>query len=298
MFSRIALSLLAVISFVAAIAIAIFANRLESPLTHLWAALLGKTLPGRPPAAKHYIIWTGFFFFLCLGMVSVGLGEFFDAPSQPNVTVVPPAITVVVPGNFSSPGTTSNFPPVIEEFSSPADFVQTSSDVYIEGDQVNCNVSRSGGDQFVYRSIPVFNGDFRISVIGQINSWTNNCMCEVGIGDQAGEGVIIGFGWFGGGCPTNGPTIVPAGGLSKTFGHDCSQNNDWPWFESQIPYRASVEIRGVEATFFVEGQKVDKFFGTNTYAGNYDTLWVGLRGDGDWPQCSINIESVAVEPVK
>ena len=287
---KLILGILAAVSFIAAIVIGAFASRLESPFAHIWAQFLGKPLAGKKPSKQPLIIWAGFLVFLCIGASSAAMVEILD----PLSTIVPPPITIVAPTNNGITQNPPSFSPIVEEFSSSENFTQTSSGVYIEGDQVNCNVSRSGGDQFVYKTIPEVSGDFRFTVIGQINSWTNNCGCKVGIGNQVDEGIFIMFGWFGGGCPDNGPTIIPGGGLSKTFDHSCSLTDDWPWFESNIPYRASVEIKGVEATLFVEGQKVNKYFGTNTYSGSYDTLWVGLKGDGDWPECTI---TTALSPI-
>ncbi len=220
--------------------------------------------------------------------------EMLDPPS----TIVPPTVTVVAPISNGLTQTSPSFSSIVEEFSSSTNFVQTSSAVYIEGDQVNCNVSRSGSDQFVYRTIPEISGDFRFTVTGQINSWTNNCGCKVGLGDNVNEGIFIQFGFFGGGCKKNGPTIFPGGGLSHTFDDNCYLGADWPWFDSNVPYRASVELIGVQATLFIEGQQVQKYFGTNTYSDGYDTLWIGLRGDGDWPECSATIESVSIESLK
>ncbi len=290
---RLVLAILAALSVLAAALVGALSKRLESSVAQSWASVFGEKLVGRKAARQPLIIWLGVAAFLCLGMASAAVREILPTP-----TPAPPIITVVVPAAAEPGQSPAAFSPIVEEFSSSKDFVQTSPNVYIEGNQVNCNVSRSGGDQFVYRNIQPISGDFRFTVIGQINSWTNNCGCQVGIGDQVNRGAFVQFGYFGGGCPVSGPTIFPGGGLSHTFEHLCLGSEDWPWFDSGVPYRAAVEIRGVEVTLFVEGQKVSKFFGTNSYTGNYNTLWVGLRGDGDWPECSVTIESTTIEPIK
>lgn len=290
--SRIILGVLGGTAFVAAILISMFANKLEAPLSDLWTKWFSKNTSGSRPAHKTFLLAIGFLVFLCLGTGSAALLEILSAPEN---AVAPNA------GSAESIAS-SGFSPIIEEFKSYEGFTQTSPNVSISGDQANCNVSRSGGEQFLYRAIPRIDGDFRFTVIAEINSWTNNCQCNVGIGDREGEGVVLRFGYYGGGCENEGPTIIPAGSLSRTFDHECAlddlEQSEWPWFEVESPYRAAVEINGVQATLFVEGDQIEKFFGTNTYTGRYDTLWIGLNGDGDWPECSVTIESVTLEPLE
>ena len=291
---KIILGILAAMSFIAATLVSVFASKLESPITHLWAKLLGKPLSGKKPTRRSIIIWIGFLIFLCLGAASAALVQ--TIPSQD--MELSPVITMISPStNGQITNSMADFSPIIEEFSSNEGFTQTSSRVFIDGDQVNCNISRSAGEQFVYRSIPDISGDFRFTVIGSVNSWTNNCNCNVGIGDAVNNGIFISFGWFGGGCPENGPTIFPGGGISKTFEHNCLMDDNWPWFEKGIPYRVSLEVKGIHSTLYVEDQQVEKFFGTNSYTGKYNTLWIGRDDKNDWPECSITIESVTIEPI-
>ena len=297
------LAFLAIISVVSATLVAIFGSKLESAIVRIWAYLLGKKIKGRKPKRQHWVVWLGFFLFLAIAALSTAALETLsgnDNGMSP-ITVMPPVVTVIAPSSAPPFSTVSKgFKPIVEEFwtREKDKFIQTSPNVYIDDNQVNCHIKRSDGDQYLYRSIqPPVTGDFRFTVIGQVNSWTNNCECRVGLGDKVGEGIAIGFGWFGGGCANHGPTIFPTGAFAKTFEHHCSMGDDWPWFEAGKPYRVSLEVEGVRATLFVEGEKVEKFFGTVDYSKPYDTLWVGRYGDGDWPECSVTIESVTIEPL-
>jgi hypothetical protein len=97
---RIVIGIFSVISFVAAILIVAFSNRLESTLAHIWADLLGQKLSGRKPSRQPYIIWLGFFICICLGSFSVMMGAILDVPTNANAQ---PAITVVIPTNYVVP---------------------------------------------------------------------------------------------------------------------------------------------------------------------------------------------------
>jgi hypothetical protein len=49
---------------------------------------------------------------------------------------------------------------------------------YIEGGQVNWHIQRNGGVQYVYRSIPPFSGNVRLTARGQVDSWTNGVQID------------------------------------------------------------------------------------------------------------------------
>jgi hypothetical protein len=183
-----------------------------------------------------------------------------------------------------------------EDFNSGQGFIQTSPDVYITDGQVTWNYKRGGGKQYVHRSIPPFRGDVRLLVRGQVDSATNNCGIGAGIGDGIGSGVSVGFGWFGGGCPKNGP-LVSAMGVSLDNREEaaCEYVGNWLWVEASTPYTAELTILDDTATLSVEG--IGSSTGTVNYKGPYTTLWVGNSGGGDWPECSGAIHSVTVEPL-
>ena len=296
---RFLLACLAGISFVSAIIAGIFASRLEIPITHFWMGLFNKKLPGPKPAAGHYIVWLGLLIFVCISFISTMFGVLLDS----GPTSIPP-ITVVVPTGVASsysPLATgaASFSPFVEEFTNSAEFTQTVDAIYLDDAQAVCNVSRSGGDQFLYRDIPNINGDLQFTVVGQVNDWTNNCQCQIGIGNKVGEGIGIGFGYFGGGCSSQGALVIPVGEVSQPwFADSCEDMEKWSWITPQRPYRVSLTVKGADVTFNVEGNEVEKHFTTTTYNQNYNILWVGLRGDGDWPQCSATFNSVTIEPVR
>lgn len=185
---------------------------------------------------------------------------------------------------------------IVEEFDTDQGFIQTSPNVYIADGQVYWHIERSAGQQYVYRPIPAFNGNVRLTVRGQVNSWTNNCDSRVGIGDEPGNGIIINFGWTGGGCPTNGPLIdAPRGVKLERYEQDCQFRGDWLWVKRGTPYTASLTIIDEAARLEVKG--VGSSAGTVKYKGPYTTLWVGNKGNNDWPECTGRIDTVIVEPL-
>jgi WD40 repeat protein len=183
-----------------------------------------------------------------------------------------------------------------EEFDSRQDFIQTSPNIYIAGGRVLWHYQRGGGEQYVYRSIPAFSGDVRLVVRGQVDNWTNNCGILAGIGDKPGSGLATSFGWFGGGCDTNG-TLVDGFGASwnKSLEDGCEFVGNWLWIEAGTPHTAALTVRGEAATLSVQG--IGSVSGRVKYQGPYTTLWVGNSGDGDWPECSGAIDSLIIEPL-
>lgn len=290
--TKLVLGFLAAVSFITAIIIGAFASRLESPFAHIWAQFWGKPLVGRKPSKQPLIIWVGFLVFLCVGASSAAMAEMIDPPS----TIIPPAITVVVPNDNGLSDPSPSFSPIVEEFNDSAGFTQTTPKVYIDRGQVHWDVSRSGGEQYIYREIPPISSDvdIRLTVVGQIDDWTNNCWAGAGIGDSPGEGPAIIFSFYGGGCPQSGANIRTHGVNVHMNEDKCNFEGQWAWIERATPYRATLEIKGVSATLLVED--VAKVFATKSYSGEYSVLWVGMTGEGDYPTCSGMIDSVTIEP--
>jgi hypothetical protein len=193
-------------------------------------------------------------------------------------------------GISQSQGTSYVF---IEDFASAAEYTQTAPGVRISDGQVYWNVSRSGGPQFVYRQIPAFTGDLTLLVRGQIDTATNNCRVQVGVSDRPGSGTAINFGFHGGGCPRNG-SVVTASGVTLNAREEpaCNYVGDWLWIQPRTPYSAILTTSSGIAQLSVRG--VGSAVGTPQYSGVYNTLYVGLNGDGDWPSCSGTIDSVIV----
>jgi hypothetical protein len=186
--------------------------------------------------------------------------------------------------------------PVIEEFTSSTGFTSTDPDVAISGGQVNWSVSRSGGEQYVYRSIPAFNGPVRVTVKGQVSGWTNNCNVKAGIGDSLGDGAAATFGYYGGGCGiTTGVVMQTGASLDYAEPSACVYTGNWLWINQNQQYIATLTLNDVDASLNVAG--VGTATGTRTYTGQYDTLYVGMTGDGDWPSCSGTIDTIIYEPL-
>jgi WD40 repeat protein len=209
-------------------------------------------------------------------------------------------------GNASLPPSSGSSASFTEEFTDPIVFSQTSGNVYISAGRVYWTIARNGGTQYVYRAIPAFSGDMRLTVTGEIDNWDNNCGVWAGIGDNPGDGTAIQFGWTGGGCPGGGdawhppsPFVSAIGVTNWNFGeNNCQYWGDWQRIGSGTPYTAVLTIQGDAARLSVPGSiaGVDAV-GVPTYTGTYDTLYVGYTGDGDWPSCSGIIDSIKVEPL-
>jgi|SRR5688572_18971554 len=167
--------------------------------------------------------------------------------------------------------------------------------IYISQEKVFWNVSRSGGDQYLYRTIPTFQGNVRLTVVGQVNDWTNNCASGVGIGDKLGSGIAINFGYYGGGCPTSGAVITATGATLDIQEEQCTFVGDWLWINPKTPTRAELTTKFTLAELSVEG--IGKAKGIVNYVGDYKLLWIGMSGNGDWPSCSGEIHSIKIEPL-
>jgi hypothetical protein len=184
---------------------------------------------------------------------------------------------------------------ITEDFDSAAGFVQTDPDIYIADGQVHWTVHRDGGDQFVYRSIPSFSGDVRVTVLGQVDSANNNCYVHAGVGDSMGHGVAVRYGWFGGGCPNSGYLIHAAGVELDMVSDGCSYTPDGAlWVEPSTPYVATLTITD-SVRLSVPG--VGSLAGKPVYTGTYETLYVGLGAGTDWPSCSGTIDRMVIEPL-
>jgi hypothetical protein len=129
-----------------------------------------------------------------------------------------------------------------EDFNSSSGFSQTDPDVYIANGKVNWTIYRDKGDQYIYKNIPAFSGDVRLTVVGQIESWTNNCNVRAGIGEGLGSGISINFGFFGGGCATNGPVVTASGVTLDYSENNCNFTGNWLWITSGTPYTAILTI--------------------------------------------------------
>jgi hypothetical protein len=181
---------------------------------------------------------------------------------------------------------------IVEDFDDSADFMSTSSNVFISDGLAYWNVARNGGQQFVYRSIPAFIGDVTLIVRGQVDSWTNNCAVKAGVGDSPGNGVSVNFGFTGGGCSASGPLVTGNGATLDYYETSCQFNGNWLWIEPDRPYTAIFTLSMGIAQLAVSG--VGASVGTPTYTGPFTTLYVGLNGDGDWPSCAGTIDMIMV----
>lgn len=191
--------------------------------------------------------------------------------------------------------------PLREDFDSSEGFSFKRPDkIYIDNGLVHWNISRSGGQQFVYRDIPAFSGDVKLTVRGQVNWWNNNCTVRAGIGDGFDDrgyhdGISVNFGFFGGGCRTNGPIITASGVALEAQERSCNFTGNWLWINGGTPYTAELIISEGSAALSAEGVGVSP--ANPVYDGVYDTLYVGYNGTGDWPSCSGTIDWMMVEPL-
>jgi hypothetical protein len=185
---------------------------------------------------------------------------------------------------------------IAEEFDNPSMFSQVSNNIWVSDGKAQWSVSRSGGEQYIYRSIPPFSGDVRLTVKGQIDSWTNNCGISAGIGDGYRSGVATSFGFYGGGCATHGAVVTASGVKLDYQERSCSFSGNWLWIQPKTLYEATLTIENGMATLGVPGVGIAT--GELTYLGEYNTLYVGMYGGGDWPECLGSIESMVIEPLQ
>lgn len=199
-----------------------------------------------------------------------------------------------------------------EQFDKPGLFTQTADTIYVSDGWVYASYGRSGGVQYLYRTIPTVSGDVRLTVRGQVDSWTNNCRIRAGIGRKLNEvdesehltSISINFGWVGGGCGRIQATLPPgalidASGVAEwDFGEGppaCNYWGNWLRIEPETPYEASLTISEGKAVLSVPG--IGTATGKPLYDGPYNILFVGNTGNHDWPECSVRIDYVIVEPL-
>jgi hypothetical protein len=205
-------------------------------------------------------------------------------------------------GNTVINNSTNGFSPLIhspvsfDSFTTD-DFQSIGNGVSISKGKIFWDVSRRDGNQFLYRNIPTFNGNVRLSAVGQINDWTNNCAVGVGIGTSLGSGIAINFGYYGGGCGITKATITASGATfnMQEIAKPCNFNGDWLLVDPNTPVRASMATDSSSVELSVDG--VGKSNGVLNYHGDYNLLWIGMSGDGDYPSCSGEIDSIKVEPL-
>jgi len=154
-------------------------------------------------------------------------------------------------------------PEIIEEFNDPGAFSQIGSTVYIsKGKVVWDNLYRSGGLQYVYRSIPTFKGPVEIKLVGQVDWWENNCGAIAGIADDnlldpaqstwAYPGIAYLF--HGGGCCVQAPVIFASGtNISDAYISDGCSYTPYgaPWFAPGTPYEANLVLTRQETRTFI-----------------------------------------------
>jgi hypothetical protein len=200
-------------------------------------------------------------------------------------------------GTTTTPNHQLATPLVFDSFNTSQGFQSTGPQVRISQGSIFWNVSRSDGDQFLYREIPTFKGNVRLTVLGQIDDWTNNCRGGVGIGDKPGSGIAVYFGYYGGGCPSSS-AVVTASGATFDMQEDpqCTFVGDWLRINPQTPTQVKLTTDDSSAELAVEG--IGTAIGTVDYHGYFSTLWIGLSGDGDQPSCSGKIDSITIEPIQ
>jgi hypothetical protein len=177
------------------------------------------------------------------------------------------------------------------------DFQSIGTGVRISQGKIFWDVSRRNGNQFLYRNIPSFNGNVRLSAVGQINNWTNNCAVGVGIGTSLGSGIGINFGYYGGGCGITKAAVMGSGATfnMQEVANPCNFNGNWLLVDPNTPVHASMTTDSSSVELSVDG--AGKANGVLNYHGDYNLLWIGMSGDNDYPSCSGEIDSIKIEPL-
>ncbi len=184
--------------------------------------------------------------------------------------------------------------PLVETFDSPADFIQTSDHVFIADGRVHWDV-KGDGPQFVYRSIPPFSGDFRLTVRGTIEGGEYNCGVGAGVGDALDHGVGVGFELTGGGCDIHGPLIAAYGVDLHHRYLGCQPQGTFLWVQSGKAYTATLTFTHPEGTLAVDG--VGEQTATPQYEGVIDTLMVGREGNPGMLRCVGSVDTIIIEPL-
>ena len=192
---------------------------------------------------------------------------------------------------------------IVEEFDNPGDFTSTDPDLYISGGKANWTYYRNAGKQYLWRTIPTFSGDVRLLVTGQIDSWTNNCQVRTGIGSALNEigqsawdvSISVNYGFYGGGCATNGTRIGATGAMLDYAEAGCVFTGNWLWVSPGTEYTAELLIEGGAAS--LSSPDVNTSVGTPYYTGDYDILFVGDTGWGDPNSCSGSIERMIIQSI-
>ncbi|NOZ72247.1 MAG: hypothetical protein GXP38_10095 [Chloroflexi bacterium] len=184
--------------------------------------------------------------------------------------------------------------PLIETFDSSAAFSQTSEHVVITDGRVQWDV-QGDGPQYVYRQIPAFNGDFRLTVRGQIDGGEYNCGIGAGVGDDPNNGTGVTFQLTGGGCPTYGPVIGAFGAQLNRRYRGCEPEGVFLWVQEGTAYTATLTFTHPEGQLAVDG--VGKQSAIPQYEGIIDTLVVGINGYPGMLRCLGSIDTMIVEPL-
>ncbi len=187
---------------------------------------------------------------------------------------------------------------VFDSFNADQGFQSTGPQVNISQGKILWNVSRSGGEQYLYLGIQPFKGNVRLTVLGQINESKSNCACGVGVGDKVGSGIAIKFGYYGGGCSSAPGYVVLASGASFNMQENpqCTFVGDWLSIKPKTSMQVELTMNAPSAELAVDG--IGQAKGLAQYLGDYNTLWIGMSGDGDWPSCSGEIDSIKIEPLR
>ncbi|MFC1959499.1 hypothetical protein ACFLYO_02205 [Chloroflexota bacterium] len=215
-------------------------------------------------------------------------------------------VTMQIPGETSADDTNQTSLPstgeasdgvTAETFDNPVNFTSISRAVRIESGQAIAHFSRKNGEQYLFRPLgQSFSGNVRITVEGTVENSTNNCWVNVGVGDNPGAGVGVHYGFYGGGCSTQGAFV---GGTGVELNYDenaCAFNGNWQWIEMGQPYTSVLTIIDGQAQLEVDGVSMPAN-GQVLYNGDYAMLWVGHTGSGDHSECTIAFDSITVEPL-
>jgi hypothetical protein len=188
--------------------------------------------------------------------------------------------------------------PLIEDFDSDAGFTATTpSQVYISDGKAHWDLTQTiSADQFIYRSIPPFTGDFKMTVVGQIDTNTGNYAALIGIGNTYNTGLGLRIGYHGAGCPSGGHYFDGGRGVSlSAFESGCVFTGNWLFIDPMTEYTATLTIQGSDATLEVDGVGVDT--GLAAYGGTFNTLYIGGEGGTNTPEASGSIERIIIERI-
>lgn len=180
-----------------------------------------------------------------------------------------------------------------EEFDNAGLFSKTpDADINVTGGQAVWTFHRNRGQQYLYRTIPSFSGDVRITVNGKMDAAANgNCGITVGL-TRAIPTAGIGP-YFGHVSCANQKSMSATGAFLDQVELSCGLYGQWLWLTPGTYYTATMVVHGNAVDLGLNDGSAIK--GSRFYTDTFDQLYIGATGAVENITCSGAVERVTVE---